>query len=56
MKRVPEDATVEIIHQVVDALAYLHGHGIVHRDIKLGNILLKRRVVDPAFGIVWVEF
>lgn len=52
MKRIPEDASVEIIHQVIDALAYLHGHGIVHRDIKLGNILLKRRVAKLAdFGL-----
>lgn len=29
-----------ITKQVVDGLAYLHSHGILHRDIKLSNLLL----------------
>lgn len=34
--------------QVADALAYAHGQGVLHRDIKPGNLLL-----DPQ-GTVWV--
>ena len=41
-----------MLFKVIDALEYLHSHGVVHRDIKLGNILLKRRVAKLAdFGL-----
>ena len=31
---------------MIDALEYLHSHGVVHRDIKLGNILLNSLDTD----------
>jgi serine/threonine-protein kinase len=34
----------KIVRQVLQGLAYAHGRGVVHRDIKLGNIL-----VDSSF-------
>jgi serine/threonine protein kinase len=33
-----------IFRQVLDALVYLHEHNVIHRDIKLENILLKDSV------------
>src|SRR5262249_3837091 len=38
----------EIGAQVADALAYAHGEGVIHRDVKPSNLLLDDR------GHVWV--
>ena len=35
-----EEAACEIIHQVLEAIAFCHGRGIAHRDIKPENLLL----------------
>ncbi|MEQ1859666.1 MAG: bifunctional serine/threonine-protein kinase/formylglycine-generating enzyme family protein [Chthoniobacteraceae bacterium] len=48
----PEDA-LAIVRQVCDALEFAHSQGVVHRDIKPGNVLLDAtgRVKVTDFGI-----
>jgi serine/threonine-protein kinase len=41
--RITWEETLAIIRPVCDALAYAHGEGVVHRDIKPHNILLDKR-------------
>lgn len=46
-------AVARIGAQVADALSYVHGHGVIHRDVKPGNVLLGAdgRVLLADFGI-----
>ena len=41
----------DLLSQVVSGLLYLHGHGIMHRDLTLANLLLTR---DMRVGC-WME-
>lgn len=46
--RLPHSAVAKIGRQVADALAYVHDNGVVHRDVKPGNVLL------GAHGRAWL--
>lgn len=51
-KQLPLEDAVRIVREVADALAYAHGVGIVHRDVKPENILLESgHAVLTDFGI-----
>ena len=48
----PVPETVRIIREVVDALAFAHSEGVVHRDIKPDNVMLTGgHAVVADFGI-----
>ncbi|HEV7785551.1 MAG TPA: protein kinase [Thermoanaerobaculia bacterium] len=48
----PISETVRILRDVVSALAYAHGYGVIHRDVKPDNVLLSGGVaVVTDFGV-----
>ena len=50
--KLPISDTVRVLREVADALAYSHERGVVHRDIKPGNVMLAgRHAVVTDFGV-----
>ena len=48
----PVDEAARILYEVLDALAYAHAKGVVHRDIKPDNIMLSgRHALLMDFGV-----
>lgn len=54
----PVAEATRVLHQVAQAVHYAHEHGVIHRDLKAGNILLERgsgRALVTDFGIARVR-
>ena len=51
-RELPLEDAVRILYEVLDALAYAHGKGVIHRDIKPDNIMLSgRHALLVDFGV-----
>jgi TolB-like protein/lipoprotein NlpI/tRNA A-37 threonylcarbamoyl transferase component Bud32 len=51
-KQLPVDEALRIAREVADALDHAHRHGVVHRDVKPGNILMvEGHAVVTDFGV-----
>jgi serine/threonine protein kinase len=56
-KRLPESEAKKFFKQLVDGFLYLHSKNVVHRDLKLSNILLTDSLdVVSTFGFPIVDF
>lgn len=51
----PENIAREIILQVIQAMLYCHSRGVVHRDLKLENVLFKNSYEDD-YTVKVVDF
>lgn len=58
---VPEKEAVQLFSQVASALSFAHSRGVVHRDVKPGNVILSFRSGEPIcakvldFGLAQID-
>ena len=50
-KKLPPERAIKITMRVLDALQYIHAHGVVHRDLKPENMM-----VDADDNIKLIDF
>ena len=51
-KKLPEAQVVQLLKDVLEVLGFIHEHGVIHRDIKPGNIMRR----DHDGQVVLIDF
>lgn len=55
-ERFTEEATIDIIRTLTEAVSSLHDQNIVHRDLKAENILFKNKESENGSNILLIDF
>ena len=54
-RRLQEKQAKILVKQILEALSYLHANGVIHRDIKMENVLVdkqeKDKLIDFGFSV-----
>jgi len=56
MGLVPEDISKQLAQQLFSSLEYLHKKQVIHRDIKLENILVQHDKYNKGISIRLIDF
>ena len=56
VKQMPLEQSLQVIEDVAAALDHAHAKGIVHRDVKPRNVMLRRQSQDGALSAVLMDF
>lgn len=54
-RKLSESATIDLLTEILEVLAFVHQHNVIHRDIKLANLMRRhsdRKIVLIDFGAV----